>query len=217
MHLNEASHSNNTSQMRKCKVIMTCDEYPSGSINTKSMQAGTFLRKHHHYNGRHSHVPAAFLYPNPHPSLPPSVHHLVKSSPFLSFGTEARVLSPLFNTLACQPSFHSPLASSPLFSQLTPPERAVSSPLSINLFFFSFFSVVPLCIFLQRNACLWFIHPARPSGLLLNALQSWMSIKAGPFASFSLFGWHHCRLCQGSCSVNSKHQNEMDEMAFHQL
>lgn len=74
------------------------------------------------------------------PPSRPSVHHLVKSSPFLSFGTEARVLSPLFNTLACQPSFHSPLASSPLFSQPTPPERAVSSPLSINLFFFFFLS-----------------------------------------------------------------------------
>lgn len=39
-------------------------------------------------------------------TLPPPAR-LVKSSPFLSLRTEAKVLSPLFNTVACQTSFQS--------------------------------------------------------------------------------------------------------------
>lgn len=82
---------------------MNGNEYPSGSFNTNGMKAGTFLQKNIiiTIGGIPPLVHAAFLslilIP---PFLPPSVHHLVKSSPFLSLGSEARVLSLLFNTLA---------------------------------------------------------------------------------------------------------------------
>lgn len=88
---------------------MTGVEYASGSV--KGHVGWGISQKTSSLQWEASPIPSAFLCPNPHPSLPPSVHHLVKSSPFLSLGTEARVLSPLFNTLACQTSFHS-LASS---------------------------------------------------------------------------------------------------------
>lgn len=54
-------------------------------------------------------------------ALPPPAHRLVKSSPFLSLRTEAKFLSPLFNTPACQTSFQSQgfLPSSQAF----PPEK----------------------------------------------------------------------------------------------
>lgn len=117
-------------------------------------------------------VPAAFLCPNPHPSLLQSIILWNPRLFFLSglkpgFCLPSLTLWPARHPfIPCLPPFLSP------FLQPIPPERAVSSSLSINLYFLFFppLSPVLLCIFLQRNACLWFIHPVRPLGLLLSSL-----------------------------------------------
>lgn len=129
---------------------MTADEYPSGSINTKGMQAGTFLRNRHHYNGRHPLSPLLFF---DLILIPPSLlQSIILWSPCLFFLSGLR---PAFclPSLTLWPARHPftpelPPFLSPLLLP-TPPEKAVSSPLSICLFFF--FSLCGCCTFPCRG------------------------------------------------------------------
>lgn len=137
--------------------------------------------------------PAAFLCPNPHPSLPSSVHHLVKSLPFLSFGTEARVLSPLLTLWPANhpfipwlPPFLSP------FSQLTPLEKKLS-PLLYQLIFFPCVSAVRFpaeeCVFVVYSPSETLRVSAKciGAGLLLSSAHWMPPLLKGLYSSNWLF------------------------------
>lgn len=120
------------------QVIATSDEYPSGCINNKryGSRDGLFFTsgKHHHYNGS---VPCCFSLPlilTPS-SLPPPVHHLVKSLPFFSL----LGLKPGFSLTLCSASYPFTL-SPPLFLPIHSSRKScLLSP--INSSFPSSFSV----------------------------------------------------------------------------
>lgn len=128
------------------KVVMSGDEYS----NTRGSCVGwDFSQKTSSLQWEAFPAPAAFLCPNPHASLPPSVHHLLKSSPFLSFGF-------------CLPSLTLWPPSHPFIPPIPHTHRHTQNLnfLRKSRLLASINSIL-LCVFAQRNACLWFIHTAR--------------------------------------------------------
>lgn len=127
------------------KVIMSGDEYS----NTRGSCVGwDFSQKTSSLQWEAFPAPAAFLCPNPHASLPHSVHHLLKSSPFLSFGF-------CLPSLTLWPPSHPSIPPIPHTHRHTKKNFLRKSRLLASI------NSILLCVFAQRNACLWFIHTAR--------------------------------------------------------
>lgn len=187
MHEASLSGPQSTKPGLNQKVIMSGDEYPNTrgscvgwdiSQKTSSLQWEAFP------------VPAAFLCPNPYASLPPSVHHLLKSSPFLSFGF-------CLPSLTLWPASHPFSPPLPHTHRHTKPKLPQKEP-SPRLCQFN------LAVCFRAEECMFVVysHSERPLGFLLNTLQSWMKTWSGLFVSFTPFGWHQGSLCQASPNIN---------------
>lgn len=202
-----------THQCRNCKTFND-DEYPSGSINTQGMQPGTFLRKHHHYNGRHPlSRPLFFALILILPSL---LHSIILWNPCLFFLSG---LKPRFCllSLALWPARHpfSPLAS----SLLLPLSHSRScKELSHLLYQLIFFHPHPLCgaaVHFLAEECMFVVNsPIETLWTSDKCIVVWISIKAALLDSFPLW-MASSESVPSDLQYQLNHPNKMNEMAFH--